>query len=59
MQLTKKAHKKISCIRQGLMTVTSHLADLGNMAQEESESGPGMAFYRKGRVRGWCMHKGA
>jgi hypothetical protein len=41
------------------MTVTSHLADLGNMAQEESESGPGMAFYRRGRVRGWCMHKGA
>jgi hypothetical protein len=28
------------------------------MAQEQSKSGPGMAFYRRGRVRGWCMHRG-
>jgi hypothetical protein len=26
------------------MTGMSHLADLGKMAQEESESGPGMTF---------------
>ncbi|XP_073899426.1 dnaJ homolog subfamily C member 15 isoform X2 [Castor canadensis] len=35
----------------GLMTGTSHLADLGKMAQEDSKSGPGMAFYRRGRAR--------
>jgi hypothetical protein len=29
---------------QGLMTGTSCLADLGKMAQEESESGPGKTF---------------
>jgi hypothetical protein len=37
------------------MTGTSRLADPGNMAQEESESRPGMAFYRRGRLRGWHM----
>jgi hypothetical protein len=43
---------------QGLMTGTSHLADMGKMVKEESESGPGMAFYRIGRVRGWHMCRG-
>jgi hypothetical protein len=54
MLLTRKSHVQ----GQGLMTGTSHLADLGKIAQEESESGPGMAFYRRGRVRGWCMRRG-
>jgi hypothetical protein len=58
MLLTKKAHKKNSRPRVGLMTGMSCLAELGKMAQEESESGPGMAFYRRGRVRGWCMDRG-
>jgi hypothetical protein len=58
MPLIKKAHKKISLPRAGLMTGMSHLADLGNMAQEESKSGPGIAFYRRGRVRVCCMRRG-
>jgi hypothetical protein len=40
------------------MTGMSHLADPGKMVQEESESGPGMTFYRRGRVRGWHMRSG-
>jgi hypothetical protein len=44
-KLTRKSHVQ----EQGLMS------DLGNMAQEEGESRPGMAFYRRGRVRGWHM----
>jgi hypothetical protein len=44
MPLTKKAHKKISCPRAG----RSHLADLGKMVQEDSESGPGITFIEVG-----------
>jgi hypothetical protein len=40
------------------MAGTSHPADPGKMVQEESESGPGMAFYRRERVRGGCMCRG-
>jgi hypothetical protein len=40
------------------MAGTSHLADSGKMAQEEREFGPGMAFYRRGRVRGWRIPDG-
>jgi hypothetical protein len=40
------------------MAGTSHLADLGKMVQEENESGLGMPFYRRGRVKGWHMHRG-
>jgi hypothetical protein len=40
------------------MAGMSHLADLGKMAQEERESGPGMAFYGRGRVRGWHVRRG-
>jgi hypothetical protein len=43
---------------QGLMIGKSCRSDPGKMAQEQSKSGPGMAFYRRGRVRGWCMHRG-
>jgi hypothetical protein len=53
-KLTRKSHVQ----GQGLMTGTSCLADLGKMVQEESELGPGMAFYRRGWVRGWHMHRG-
>jgi hypothetical protein len=43
-KLTRKSHVQ----EQGLMTGTSHLADLGKMTQEESESWPGMAFIEEG-----------
>jgi hypothetical protein len=36
----------------------SCLADPGKIAQEERVSRPGMAFYRRGRVRGWCRLRG-
>jgi hypothetical protein len=44
MPLTKKAHEQISNPRAELMAGMSHLADLGKVAQEASESGPGMTF---------------
>jgi hypothetical protein len=52
MLLTKEAHEKNSHPRAGLMTGTSHLADPGKMTQKESEFGPGMAFHRRGWVKG-------
>jgi hypothetical protein len=58
MPCIKKAHEKISCPRAGLMTSTSHLADPGKMVQKASRSRPGMAFYRRGRVRSWHMCTG-
>jgi hypothetical protein len=44
--------RKTHVQEQGLMAGTSHLADPGKMALEESEFGSGMAFYRRGRIRG-------
>jgi hypothetical protein len=40
------------------MTGTSHLTDLGKMVEEESKSGPGMSFYRTGKLRGCHMWRG-
>jgi hypothetical protein len=40
------------------MAGMSHLADLGKMAQKESEFRPCVAFYRRERVRGWHMCRG-
>jgi hypothetical protein len=43
---------------QRKLTRRTHVQQQGLTAQEKGEFGPGMAFYRQGRVRGWHMCRG-